>query len=61
MKERRDADEQDSPGHRWVRLAPMRPPGAPGPVGVRSHAIAPDLAERLWSLSERLSGVRFEG
>jgi hypothetical protein len=34
---------------------------APGTVGVRPHAIAPDLAESLWTLSERLTGVRFEG
>ena len=62
MKERWDADEQDAPGHRWVRLAPMRPPSAPGSVGVRSHAIDPDLAdEGLWTLSERLTGVQFEG
>ncbi len=54
MKERRDADEQDSPGHRWVRLALIRPPGSPGTVGVRPHATDPDMAERLWILSERL-------
>lgn len=41
-------------------VAPVLPPGAPGTVGVRPHAIDPQIAERLWTLSERLTGVRFE-
>ncbi|WP_243286626.1 oxidoreductase [Geothrix terrae] len=42
-------------------MAPILPPGAPGTVGVRPHAIDPEAAERLWALSERLTGVRFAG
>ncbi|HJV38634.1 MAG TPA: oxidoreductase [Geothrix sp.] len=42
-------------------VAPILPPGTPGTVGVRPHAIDPEAAERLWALSERLTGVRFEG
>jgi hypothetical protein len=28
--------------------------------GVRPWAIDPDTADRLWALSERMTGVRFE-
>lgn len=42
-------------------VAPVLPPGAPGTIGVRPHAIDPDAAERLWALSEQLTGVRLEG
>lgn len=42
-------------------VAPILPAGAPGNVGVRPHAIDPEYAQRLWTLSERLTGVRFEG
>lgn len=41
-------------------VAPILPPGASGNVGVRPHAIDPEYAQRLWTLSERLTGVRFE-
>lgn len=42
-------------------VAPVLPPGASGTVGVRPHAIDPGTAERLWGLSEGLTGARFEG
>lgn len=42
-------------------VAPVLPPEAPGKAGVRPYAIDPDAAERLWALSEQLTGVRFEG
>jgi NAD(P)-dependent dehydrogenase (short-subunit alcohol dehydrogenase family) len=36
-------------------------PQRPGqqPTGVLPHAIDPDLAERLWQLSEKMTGVKF--
>ena len=41
-------------------LAEVLPADAPGDVGVRREAIDPEAAERLWSLSPRLTGVTFE-
>jgi hypothetical protein len=39
--------------------SPASPEQASG-TGVKPWAIEPELAERLWSLSERLTGVAFE-
>ena len=41
-------------------VAPILPPDSAGNVGVRPYAIDPVAAERLWSLSERLTGVKCE-
>ena len=43
-----------------VDIAPILPPDSPSNVGVRSYAIDAKAAERLWLLSERLTGVKFE-
>jgi NAD(P)-dependent dehydrogenase (short-subunit alcohol dehydrogenase family) len=43
-----------------VDIAEILPPDSASNVGVRSYAIDPKAAERLWSLSERLTGVKFE-
>jgi len=43
-----------------VDIAEILPPDSTSNVGVRSYAIDPEAAERLWSLSERLTGVKFE-
>ena len=43
-----------------VDIAPILPPDSTSNVGVRSYAIDPRAAERLWLLSERLTGVKFE-
>jgi NAD(P)-dependent dehydrogenase (short-subunit alcohol dehydrogenase family) len=40
-----------------VELAQVRRPGATGHDGVEPWAIDPDLAERLWTLSEQLTGA----
>jgi hypothetical protein len=40
-----------------VDIAPLLPNDAPGNVGVRQYAIDPQAAERLWTLSERLTGA----
>jgi len=40
-------------------LAPVVPADDQG-LGVRYYAIDPDLADRLWTLSEHLTGVAFE-
>ncbi len=42
-----------------VDIAVPIPADHPGPAGVRPWAIDPDLAERLWRLSETLTGVAF--
>jgi NAD(P)-dependent dehydrogenase (short-subunit alcohol dehydrogenase family) len=42
-----------------VDVAPILPPDSASNVGVRSYAIDPEAAERLWSLSEELTGVTF--
>ena len=42
-----------------VDIAVPIPADDPGPAGVRPWAIDPDLAERLWRLSETLTGVAF--
>ena len=38
-------------------------PQRPGqqPIGVLPRAIDPDLAERLWELSEKMTGIKFSG
>jgi len=41
-------------------VAEIIPPDSSSNVGVRSYAIDPKATERLWSLSERLTGVKFE-
>jgi len=41
-----------------TEVAEMSPPDRAAPGGVRAHAIDPELADRLWALSERLTGVR---
>ncbi|MDM0008320.1 oxidoreductase [Variovorax sp. J22G73] len=43
-----------------VDVAPIVPADHPATTGVRAWAIDPALAERLWQLSERLTGVRLE-
>lgn len=43
-----------------VDIAPIRDTEVEGPVGVRPYAIDPQAAERLWTLSERLTGTRIE-
>jgi hypothetical protein len=43
-----------------VDVAEILPPDSASNVGVRSYAIDPGAAQRLWSLSERLTGVKFE-
>ena len=40
-------------------VAEAVPADSPAPRGVRPYATDPELAERLWTLSERLTGVRF--
>lgn len=40
-------------------IAKISQPGDKGWSGVRPHAIDPDAAEKLWALSETLTGVRF--
>jgi len=42
-----------------VDIAVPIPADHPGPAGVRPWAIDPDLAERLWHMSETLTGVAF--
>jgi len=42
-----------------VDIAPILPPDSASNVGVRSYAIDAKAAERLWLLSERLTGVKF--
>jgi NAD(P)-dependent dehydrogenase (short-subunit alcohol dehydrogenase family) len=41
-----------------VDIARILPPDSPGNVGVRPYAIDPRAAERLWALSEALTGVK---
>jgi NAD(P)-dependent dehydrogenase (short-subunit alcohol dehydrogenase family) len=41
-----------------VDVAPILPTDSPGNIGVRPYAIDPAAAERLWALSERLTGVK---
>jgi NAD(P)-dependent dehydrogenase (short-subunit alcohol dehydrogenase family) len=43
-----------------VDVAPILRDGSASNVGVRSYAIDPEAAERLWSLSDRLTGMGFE-
>jgi NAD(P)-dependent dehydrogenase (short-subunit alcohol dehydrogenase family) len=43
-----------------VNVAEILPPDSTSNVGVRSYAIDPEAAQRLWSLSERLTDVKFE-
>lgn len=38
-------------------IAALVPPDSPAWTGVRPHAVDPDLARRLWSLSEAMTGV----
>jgi hypothetical protein len=41
-------------------VAEILPRDSASNVGVRSYAIDPEAAERLWAMSERLTGVKFE-
>ena len=41
-----------------VDVAPILPPDSASNVGVRPYAIDPEAAERLWTLSEELTGVK---
>jgi NAD(P)-dependent dehydrogenase (short-subunit alcohol dehydrogenase family) len=41
-----------------VEIAPILPPESSSNVGVRPYAIDPKAAQRLWTLSEELTGVR---
>jgi NAD(P)-dependent dehydrogenase (short-subunit alcohol dehydrogenase family) len=41
-------------------IAEVLPPDSSSNVGVRPHAIDPEAAKRLWTLSEKLTGVKFE-
>jgi hypothetical protein len=41
-----------------VDVAPILPPDSPSNVGVRDYAIDPVAAERLWVISEELTGVK---
>jgi NAD(P)-dependent dehydrogenase (short-subunit alcohol dehydrogenase family) len=43
-----------------VDVAEILQPDSESNVGVRPYAINPEAAQRLWSLSERLTGVKFE-
>lgn len=43
-----------------VDVAEILQPDSDSNVGVRPYAINPEAAQRLWSLSERLTGVKFE-
>jgi hypothetical protein len=43
-----------------VDVAEILQPDSESNVGVRPYAINPEAAQRLWSLSERLTGVQFE-
>jgi hypothetical protein len=43
-----------------VDVAEILPPDSTSNVGVRSYAVDPEAAQRLWSLSVRLTGVKFE-
>lgn len=43
-----------------IDVAPIVPADHPAINGVRAWAIDPALTERLWQLSERSTGVRFE-
>jgi hypothetical protein len=40
-----------------VDVAAILPPDSVGNVGVRPYAIDPEAAQRLWTLSEELTGV----
>lgn len=40
-------------------IARLLPADSPDPLGVRPWATDPALADRLWTLSEKLTGVRF--
>lgn len=42
-------------------IAHAVPANSEAPLGVRPWAMAPDLAERLWQVSEKLTGVAFPG
>jgi hypothetical protein len=41
-----------------VDVAPILPDDSDSNVGVRPYAIDPEAAERLWALSEELTGVK---
>ena len=41
-----------------VDIAPILPAGSASNLGVRAYAIDPEAAERLWTLSEELTGVK---
>ncbi|MBZ5667426.1 MAG: SDR family NAD(P)-dependent oxidoreductase [Acidobacteriia bacterium] len=43
-----------------VDVAEILPPDSPSNVGVREYAIDPKSAKCLWTLSEELTGVKFE-
>jgi NAD(P)-dependent dehydrogenase (short-subunit alcohol dehydrogenase family) len=40
-------------------IATLVPPDHKAMTGVRPWAVDPDLADRLWTLSEKMTGVRF--
>jgi len=42
-----------------VDVAEILPADSESNVGVRSYAIDPAAAKRLWFLSERLTGIKF--
>lgn len=43
-----------------VEIAEVRQPDAKDQVGVAAYAVDPQRAERLWTLSEKLTGVKFD-
>jgi NAD(P)-dependent dehydrogenase (short-subunit alcohol dehydrogenase family) len=43
-----------------VDIGEVLPPNSSSTVGVRPYAIDPAAAQRLWTLSERLAGLKFE-
>src|SRR5260370_12894766 len=43
-----------------VDVAPVLPPDSASNDGVRQYAIDPEAAERLWTLSEELTGVKIQ-
>jgi hypothetical protein len=43
-----------------VDIAEVRPPDSTSNLGVSPWAIDPKIAERLWTLSEDLPGVKFD-
>lgn len=41
-------------------IAPMADPDAASGPGVKAYAVDPDMARRLWALSDKLTGVSFQ-